>query len=868
MANEKPSTFTPAGALTGTEVVPLLRPGTEVRTTTQAIANLALGGAVTGDGSKLKYIPDGFINIADYVTLVGDGVTDNSAAFNTFRSLLPNFYPTFSATVTLTIASPCVVTLVSHGLGADSRVIFATTGALPTGITAGTVYFVLSTGLTLNTFRFSTQDPTLDWNSGAGEGPAVNTSGSQSGTQSIQVVGTNWTNVLLPPGNYHSGAAGTPFITDANAKKTKLSAYGATLDFANFSTHALTTYTQSYGNGITGYIHTVSPGSNTITLVTLGDYTKFRINGYVLIMALDLQGAGYPPNNHYFEYAKISAINSGTGIITLNKNLRNGYKSTYPLYYAGSSSLLTSGGPAVAFQLCETWDVEYEVWGLLVTDPSQTLVSARSSHFVDCNFSGAGATPTVSQSVVFERCTWGDQQGDVQGPEIDKSIEYIKFLDCTTPYVQSESSSTFRMVIEGCKLNNLYGTAKNTQIISSDVGQIDVGPQYYGASETLLIENSRVGKIQEGLRLDDPFFNAVGNNRVSNWSFTAGVLKANKTTGVPSGAIPWAVPGRSMYINDMAGLYPSMGSFTILDVYEDGTYTYIDTSLTILPVGNSVIKNPVTITIASPAVVSWASHGLSSGMSVIFDTTGTLPTGIVAGYPYFVSFTGNTTNTFQLSILNVAYPSLNTSGSQSGTQRAEANALHFKPVGCPRVTVINCTGCAQIVDLSNSPDDAPMFSYAARRYIGWLDTTAFGSPVPAYVEGNLVSMTVNVIRAYTGVAATQVFTITANGFDASLLPHNLSQIVNTKIVGLRTITVAAATGGQSGDTIAAYTGWIAGPVTVVPTVNQSYETLDLQPIVELVIQTDQATTKSMVIEFAGIGYSDPIILADTTTPAT
>ena len=78
-------------------------------------------------------------------------------------------------TATVTIASPAVVTLASHGLIAGDSVQFTTTGVLPTGITASTDYYVISTGLTTNTFEIST---TIG-------GTAVDTSGSQSGTHTL-----------------------------------------------------------------------------------------------------------------------------------------------------------------------------------------------------------------------------------------------------------------------------------------------------------------------------------------------------------------------------------------------------------------------------------------------------------------------------------------------------------------------------------------------------------------------------------------------------------------------------------------------------------------------------------------------------------
>lgn len=79
-----------------------------------------------------------------------------------------------SQVVTISIASPGVVSLAAHGLLANDSVVFSTTGALPTGLTAGAQYFV-KTVLTSGTF-------TVSASSG---GTVINTSGSQSGTQSM-----------------------------------------------------------------------------------------------------------------------------------------------------------------------------------------------------------------------------------------------------------------------------------------------------------------------------------------------------------------------------------------------------------------------------------------------------------------------------------------------------------------------------------------------------------------------------------------------------------------------------------------------------------------------------------------------------------
>src|SRR5262249_9706214 len=78
-------------------------------------------------------------------------------------------------TVTITIASPAVCSA-PNTYAANDMVVFTTTGALPTGITAGTTYYVQSSALTTASFKISTSPGGSD----------VNTSGTQSGTHTVQ----------------------------------------------------------------------------------------------------------------------------------------------------------------------------------------------------------------------------------------------------------------------------------------------------------------------------------------------------------------------------------------------------------------------------------------------------------------------------------------------------------------------------------------------------------------------------------------------------------------------------------------------------------------------------------------------------------
>jgi len=113
------------------------------------------GGATGGGTDKLFYEND---VVVSQIYTIGSGA--------------------YTSGVTITQASPAVFTLASHGFVAGSQVIFSTTGALLTGLTVATPYYVISAGLTSGAFEVSA---TLG-------GSAINTSGTQSGVHSVAKV--------------------------------------------------------------------------------------------------------------------------------------------------------------------------------------------------------------------------------------------------------------------------------------------------------------------------------------------------------------------------------------------------------------------------------------------------------------------------------------------------------------------------------------------------------------------------------------------------------------------------------------------------------------------------------------------------------
>ena len=150
-----------------------------------------LGKTLTGVGTNLKFSIEDSGTYYDatparrYVNLSGPFAASSGSAVITVTDVAHGAatgdYVTFYGvktlslqTFTTTIASPAVLTL-TVGLVNGSTVILSTTGALPTGLVAGTTYYVINaSGVTCNL-------------SATPGGSAINTSGTQSGTHSLYV---------------------------------------------------------------------------------------------------------------------------------------------------------------------------------------------------------------------------------------------------------------------------------------------------------------------------------------------------------------------------------------------------------------------------------------------------------------------------------------------------------------------------------------------------------------------------------------------------------------------------------------------------------------------------------------------------------
>lgn len=183
-------TVWPAGAqptVSNAEIVRVTAISTDTLTIVRAQETTSARTVVVGDqfaaGITVKAITDveAAINptgaISPYAGRVvpANWLSCDGAAVSrtTYATLMSVIAPTVG-TFTVTIAAPAVVSLTAHGFITGDQVYFTTTGALPTGLTANTIYYVVR--VDANSFNLST---TL---ANAIAGTKITTSGTQSGT--------------------------------------------------------------------------------------------------------------------------------------------------------------------------------------------------------------------------------------------------------------------------------------------------------------------------------------------------------------------------------------------------------------------------------------------------------------------------------------------------------------------------------------------------------------------------------------------------------------------------------------------------------------------------------------------------------------
>jgi hypothetical protein len=599
---------------------------------------------------------------------------------------------------------------------------------------------------------------------------------------------------------------------------------------------------------------TAAKGSSCVTLITAGQTSLYNVGEWVLMGGIDPMGFGDPANPMIYEWTKVAS--KGVGTVCFTNVLAHTYKSTWPLYNGGDAFHSDQGGPATLYAMQQNWDTVQEYANLRISQtiaPTQAIgrdITWRNPSFVggNCTF------PTQNMRY---RVIGGDMSGCTI--EIDKIIGTVLYQNLPIRQLNFQSASVQSLTLDTVTLTTLNGTAFANTITNSTITNAGFGPHAYGASMGLTsVSNTSMGSITATAAQAD----AV--NLRGAWSggtFTVPhnfqiLGSADNGSGLSRILVDSTAGYSTGLVTDITILtHANCGAHAATITVVDGTHFDVQ--------GTTQSVNNLTMSIASPAVVTKTAHGLLASYRIVFGTSGALPTGVTAGTSYFVLAAGLTANTFQFSLSDGGAP-VNTSGSQSGQHflacngnggslpmvwavpganvsfggafprqgpvfqvldlRQDATNTYIDTslaggfptmplsggqasvvvVSAPQFTCVNCSGSADALDLNQAPAGAPLWSYSKRTL-----TAANCAPVTPIVPiwGQLTSMNTVVSSAYTGVSLNvqldQIAHIQILGSSSS--STGINPIINAKVANAtaRTITPTTTSGAQSGDTLTA-----------------------------------------------------------------
>ena len=239
-------------------------------------------------------------------------------------------------------------------------------------------------------------------------------------------------------------------------------------------------------------------------------------------------------------------------------------------------------------------------------------------------------------------------------PDSDIDLTY-----CTLLYVTTISTTPYDVLVSD---NLVICLGNAASVVLPSAVTMGVGKRFIikSASETLITITSDGGTMDGdstyylGVKYQSIAFESDG----TNWF----IPYAYKTP-------PESV---AMYSDVTTQVHGHVGAAT--DIYPvQFNNTEIENGLSRDNRGDGV---EVSISNATPAVITWAGHGMAIGDTVYLTTNGTLPTGLEMNQKYYINTAGFTTDAFQVAL----YPedtSIATSDAGSGTQKCHNSGNIF-----------------------------------------------------------------------------------------------------------------------------------------------------------------------------------------------
>jgi hypothetical protein len=398
---------------------------------------------------------------------------------------------------------------------------------------------------------------------------------------------------------------------------------------------------------VDGYTTTVT-AAGTTTLTVASTFEQFFTGATTQTVLLPVTSTLVLGNQY-------EITNMSTGVVTVNSSGGNLVVAIVPLSRVTVTVILTSGTTAAS------WDIQYTgnsaVTGTgsnvlaispALTTPTLGVATATTINKVALTAPASGSTLTIADGKTL-----------TANASLTLAGTDAKTLTVSNSLTLAGTDAKTLTVSNSLALAGTDSTVMTFPASSTTVAGLSIAETFSAA------QRASYSALTDGTTITPDF------SLANNYSVTLG---GNRTLGVPTSI----VAGQSGQFDI---LQDSTGSRTLAYAwvwnFAGGTAPTLTTAGcsfdSLFYAVNYFTTSTVTITIATPGVVTWTAHGLKTGNRLQLTTTGALPTGLTASVTYWVVLIDANSFSLATSLVNAAAATrITTSGTQSGTHTAVA----------------------------------------------------------------------------------------------------------------------------------------------------------------------------------------------------
>lgn len=225
-------------------------------------------------------------------------------------------------------------------------------------------------------------------------------------------------------------------------------------------------------------IRSAPAGASVVHLARAAESRRIAVGSRVMMHSFDQQWGGYPPNMRFFEWHRVAAIDTASGAIALETQLRHDHEGNLPDTLLDAATGLTVG--AARLLPLDRRHYRYpeliEIVGATFEPnpnhaPGGLIAAADRLALYDCRYRGP-VWPSENRLALYENCR-------MDHAEPDKLCDRVEFRHCHFAAPVIGATGVNELVMTGCEVQGHIAISPRIARLAGN--RIVAGADPYGA---------------------------------------------------------------------------------------------------------------------------------------------------------------------------------------------------------------------------------------------------------------------------------------------------------------------------------------------------------------------------------------------------